>query len=328
MALKACINSNAFAKGKRIILQNITANINKHSTELQNTIIHFYAHFGDLSTALFVFDKINSKPTAVINGAMHACLSNKDSKQCLAVYDTYPNNANNVCHTLAIKACLNLNDFERGKAIHQSIQTRNNNSLVQTTLIDFYGHFSDVKSAENIFDALPQCNKDKVCVGAMMKCLINNGQSHRALLIYDTFNPLLLLSNDSWSTVLALKACANVKDFEKGKEIIKAMNDKMCLQSIEVSNTLIDFYGQSNEIKRAKVVFDSIPDLQRDIIAVNAMMNAYFENGAFMDCIHLFQTIDLCQLCTQELHRSDFAPFQTRNPKQTDLWNDWRVLEI
>ena len=55
-----------------------------------------------------------------------------------------------------------------------------------------------------------------VCVGAILKALINNNLNNEALSIYHQYKSL----QDDITHVLAIKACINIKDFTMGQNII------------------------------------------------------------------------------------------------------------
>merc|ERR1712228_917658 len=119
---------------------------------------------------------------------------------------------------------------------------------LQTNFIDFFGHFGDVQTAETIFSSIACL--DIVCIGAMMKCFVNNCENERALSLYQQYDAL----NDTVSHILAIKSCANSKQFDAGKQIIAKLKN----ESIELSNTLIYFYGKAGYVGKAEDVFDAI----------------------------------------------------------------------
>ena len=294
LALKAAVHLDDH-EGGRWIIENEIEPMDRRRTrslELQNSMIHFFGHFGDLESAENVFAEIKRKTVAVTNCLMHCLVHCGQHRRALALYDEYKGTVpmDAVSLMLGLKAATKTDDFHRGQSIHEAAAAlnakgRSQSVLLQTALIDFYGHFGAVETAEALFHSVPQSERDIVCTGSMMKCLLNNGLSEKVLDLHDG----LRWRNDTASHILALKACAKLKRFEKGRAIIDSVNvDADGDPDILWLNTLIDFLGESADIEAAERVFESIPTEKRDIVTVNAMMTAYFSNELDAECLRLF----------------------------------------
>ena len=69
-------------------------------------------------------------------------------------------NKDDVCYMLAINACINLEDYQKGLDIISQIRLNAlSNIKLKTTLIDFYGHCGQIDNAIKIFDSIPNCSK-------------------------------------------------------------------------------------------------------------------------------------------------------------------------
>eukprot|EP01084_Bolivina_argentea_P262938 444872_1 len=150
LAIKACIVSSNFKKGKEII-DNMS---NMNNTTVNNILIAFYSHFGDLIKALQIFNGIlNKKDVISVSSLMKGYVDNKCFEEALTLYENNIELNDDICHVLAIKACIGTNNFEKGKEIEKNLSS--NHSIVsKTCLIDFYFHFGYTEMAENIFNTI------------------------------------------------------------------------------------------------------------------------------------------------------------------------------
>eukprot|EP01083_Nonionella_stella_P050996 135444_1 len=292
LAIQACIHTNEMHKGKQIIEQSMNK---KHSVELRNCVISFYGHFKDIDKALQVFKQMNDddvKQCSTINNMMQVLLHNGYETRALELYHNYRNTlTNNISHILAIQACTNINNsrgYQYGKEIHEQLALleQMNDIKIKTTLIGFYGHFNNIQSAEIIFHGIDKSQRNKAIANCMMQNYIENEYNDKALRLYR--ESARDCNVDGISHSLALKACCNMKRFEEGNRIIADINKAQTL-SIELMNTLIHFHGSSGDVNAAINVFNMIPSGQMDIVSVNVMMGAYYDNKQYSECIQLFQ---------------------------------------
>ena len=108
--------------------------------------------------------------------------------------------------------------------------------VVNTALIDSYGACKRVGDALVVFEGIADGIKDAVCVGAMMKVLLQNGKYREVLALYDRYSS----QRDDVSHLLALQACSELEDLEKGQAIRHSLPDtpmcvtlSLCEQSLE-----------------------------------------------------------------------------------------------
>eukprot|EP01083_Nonionella_stella_P086223 239391_1 len=198
LALKACIHCNDFEKGKQIHL-NIAHSLALTRTVICHTsLIGFYGHFGDIQTAVKLFKSILTDYDIVcINSMMTVYYNNDHYKECLLLYHDCTRHVkkNVVTFIMSIKACIAMQMFEEGKAIHNEmdhmsnahIRTHVNYPHLLNILMEFYGTFGDIGNVMTIYN---QMKKDKLndifSILSVMKALINNGFTEDALTFYDT----------------------------------------------------------------------------------------------------------------------------------------------
>ncbi len=147
---------------------------------------------------------------------------------------------NNINHLLALKAAKNSNNLEKGILIHKNINLYDNNLL--NALIDFYGKFGKINEAETLFNSLENKYKNIGISDCLMTDYINNGMNKQELDLYDKCKQF----HDNISHVLALKACINANDFDKGLQIQSELQNHK--NHIFITTALIDFYGKFGHI--------------------------------------------------------------------------------
>ena len=291
LALKAAKNSGDFQFGLQLIEKHVDFR-NEHSVELMNSMIDFFGEFGDVEAAQNVFGAVpDGVANAVTLNVMMTCfLNHHDTDKALELYSAMSRLHDDVSHLLALKSCIESKDEQFGREVIASMNRhrdhRPSNELV-TTLIDFHGEFGDVEAAQSVFDGIPRAQRSVECIGAMMKCNINNGRSLRALALYDEAGRL---RNDI-TDLLALKACVDRKEFDRGRAIIAAMKLEDGPRPMELINSIIDFYGESGDLEAAQRVFEGVAASKRDIITIHTMMNAFCANQREADCIAMFKAV-------------------------------------
>ena len=95
---------------------------------------------------------------------MNAYNNNEEYSKSISLYEQYNVEHNDVTNRLFIKACGNIGYFDTVKQLINSSITKDVNSHSNefiTTLIDFYGKSDDVDNVLNIFDDVPESERDK-----------------------------------------------------------------------------------------------------------------------------------------------------------------------
>ena len=292
LAIKSCLNIGDYDKGKNIIYNNINNNKDILSIELKNTLIEFYGICGDITNAFKIFHNIkdNKKDVFAISNIMKACINNNLNNEALAIYNTYNNINDNVSHLFGLKACINLNDIEKGKQIHKNINNKPSIELL-SALINFYGYFGQVIEAKKIFKSIKKLNS--TLFGSMMKVFIDNNMNEKALKLYDKLYKEL--SNEI-TDLLAIKACQNCNEYEKGHGILMKYhlnNNNNFNFTKELKCAGVDFYGYFGDIINAKELFNLIN--KKDVIGIGCMMKAYINNNNYKNALKLYDKYENIQ---------------------------------
>ena len=284
--IKWSIKTNNFEKGKEIHQQIPERQLNDNVFILC-ALVNFYGHFKDIVTAQDIFHSIPNrlKNSVSLNTMMTAFINNDYNAKALDVYEKWNKIHDDTSHLSAIKACINTNNQDKGMhIIDQSIniqQSAHSNDLLNT-LINFNGHFGDIVAAKVIFKhMLSKMNIDIITINSMMKVLVINGKSKKALQLYDKYSKKGV---SDVTRILALQACMALNDLNKGKEIISnRANNKL---SIEYQSTVLKFYAHFKDIAMAHSVFQQVQ--HKNVITVNCMMQAFIDNDQNEKALSIF----------------------------------------
>eukprot|EP01083_Nonionella_stella_P195156 719162_1 len=221
---------------------------------------------------------------------MKLWISKQQYESALDIYDRLNTFRNKGCHVLAIKACTRLRDLYKGRQIHDNIKEQfmdlTHDISIQTSLINFYGVCGQIDIALELFESIDDAHVNAVCIGVIMKVLIQNDQSEQALDLYHRFSTF----NNNRTHSLAVKACKHMNVYEGGKRIHDNMTyDHPQPKHLELQNTLVDFYGHFGDMGNAKSVFDQISEDDKDCVSINAMMTAYINNGCDEDALDVYE---------------------------------------
>eukprot|EP01083_Nonionella_stella_P270015 913936_1 len=253
------------------------------------SVIDAYSNIGDTDAILKLFDcATETNQSHMIGTVMKALIDNHCDQLALSLYKQSNVFDNTLPHIMALKACMNTDNSNEGKAIHSHLIQRNVkiNIELQTMLIELNGYFGDINAAQTVFNTIRDESHSVSSISAMMKCFIRNEHYADALELYDQYNNAC--DNDILH-LLAVKACTKRDAFDRGKCIIDSLNTPS--QHMHLKHTLIDFYGHFGDISTAEIIFDSISDDDKEISSIGAMMNAYYDCKLYSQCIDLFKSI-------------------------------------
>ncbi|CAF1495358.1 unnamed protein product, partial [Adineta ricciae] len=185
----------------------------------------------------------------------------------------------------ALKACVQVHDFRRGKDIHQLVQHRlsADSSLVKS-LIHFYMQCHDMSTAESLFHM--STNKTVYICSVMMKGYIENRKPEKAIEVFKGID-----KPDAVLITLLFKACAQVPS-EQSLNFVKNIW-KQCqntpLLNPYVLTSLIDALMKCGDVKGAEAVFNGLST--KVLPMYGAMMKGYVDNEMPQKAIDVFQQV-------------------------------------
>eukprot|EP01083_Nonionella_stella_P307238 1079128_1 len=252
LAIQCCMKSKAFEQGKDIHQQ---INMTNASVSLRTTLIQFYDMFGDVATAKSVFN-IDQRNGDTIYVMLKTFINHDQMSDAVSLYEQMDRALfHNKSHLLMLQMFSKNKNDAKYKRIHQILK-ETDDIVIKTQLIAFYDAHHAIEDAKDMFHSITPHQKDAVCIGAMMKCLINQQLYSDALGLYDEH----VLHHDDVMHLLALKGCSrcNRNKGNRLSEMILSREDAPRSQDIGLYNQIIDFYGAFDK-DRALQIFDWIP---------------------------------------------------------------------
>ncbi|KAJ6302939.1 hypothetical protein OIU77_016934 [Salix suchowensis] len=209
----------------------------------------------------------------------HAILSTHTQMESIGI------SPNNTTLPLIFKACSRLNDVERGKRVHSSIQGTSliKDVRVGTAVVDFYCKCGLLEEANNLFGKMTQ--RDLVLWNAMISGFVGCGFYGTAIGLFRKMRSEGFELN-SRTLVALILACEGLLELRLGKEIHGYWLRNGCFDSHpHVGTALIGFY-LNFDVRFSSLVFDLM--VMRSEVSWNAMITGYFDSGDSVKALELF----------------------------------------
>ncbi|KAM1031026.1 hypothetical protein FF1_034834 [Malus domestica] len=168
------------------------------------------------------------------------------------------------------------------------------NAFVCNSLLTVYARgLKDLASARLVFDEMPETG-DVYCWTSLIAGYAQSGQSEEVLRLFLMMvNENLRPEDDTMVSVLS--ACSNLEmvAVEKWVEILSDVIDNVDTKNSgcdSVNTVLVYLYGKWGKVKKSRERFDEIGDNgKRSVLAWNAMIGAYVQNGCPLESLSLFR---------------------------------------
>ncbi|KAK4772821.1 hypothetical protein SAY87_027840 [Trapa incisa] len=176
-----------------------------------------------------------------------------------------------------LNACANLALFERGKLIHGQLVKGSGvndflNVFVSNALIDMYCKCGSIRSAEVLFDRMPE--KDIVSWNSLITGLSQNGHAHKSLAVFRKMVPNKMKPNGvTFLTVLS--ACSYAGLDVEALQILDSMEkDHGVMPSSDHFSVLVDLLARKNKITEAIEIIKRIPDKSNHVALWGSLLGA------------------------------------------------------
>ncbi|XP_012574292.3 pentatricopeptide repeat-containing protein At5g43790 [Cicer arietinum] len=265
---------------------------------VQASLLNFYAKYGKLCVSRYLFDQINGPDLATwniilgsyANSVSHHGYSTRFDDANLSLEALYlfhemqvaQIKPNEVTIVALISACSNLGALSQGFWFHCFV-LRNKlkmNRFVGTALVDMYSKCGCLNLACQLFDEMPESNKDTFCYNAMIGGFALHGYGNQALELYRKMKFKGFVP-DAATFVVTMFACSHVGLVEKGLEIFKSMKEVPGMEpKLEHYGCLIDLLGRAGRLKEAEEWLQDMP-MKPNAVLWRSLLGAARLHGNF-----------------------------------------------
>ncbi|KAI3937499.1 hypothetical protein MKW98_018798 [Papaver atlanticum] len=284
--LKACTGTLNLEMGLRVH-EELVENGLESDVFVGTGLVDFYCKVGKLDVAKEVFEKIPDLDVVAWNAMIAGFSQSVEPFEALRIFyrmQLAGIEPNLVSLLNLLPAVSKLSSVHSCRAIHGFIIRRRFPHFVLNGLIDMYSKCGDVDSARLVFNRM--FGRDDVSWGTMMAGCVRNSCFVEALELFDCIKREKLELNQV-SAVSALLAAAEIRDFEKGREIHEYCVRAGIDSDILVVTPLMTMYARCGELEKAKQVFEDIP--RKDIVVWSAVIAAFVQNGYPKEGLSLFR---------------------------------------
>ncbi|WOL01440.1 hypothetical protein Cni_G10156 [Canna indica] len=261
---------------------------------VKNTLLDSLFKYGDVGQALEFFNKMRKTNviswTTIISGFT---LSGHYSDAIMLfkkmVYtDIAPNN---FTFSSVLKACGHLSCPEEGRCFHACCLKHGViDDYTNSALLDMYARCGILEESRRLFDELR--DKDIVLWNTMITGYAQHGYGHEALKLYCLMENNNIQPNHV-TFVSLLSACSHCGLVEDGVRLFDMMISKHgIMPSMEHYACMVDLYGRSGMLDRAKHVITNMP-FQADVSVW----------AAFISACKLHGNVELAVLATEQITR-------------------------
>uniref|UniRef100_A0A0D9WF21 Pentatricopeptide repeat-containing protein n=1 Tax=Leersia perrieri TaxID=77586 RepID=A0A0D9WF21_9ORYZ len=155
------------------------------------------------------------------------------------------------------------------------------------SLITMYSYSNDHGAARKVFDGIP-C-RDVVSWNAMMKAYGRVGMAREVGRMFRAMVEEGKVAPNAVTLAVVLAACRDEGDLVLGRWVEEWSRYAGMETCSLVGSALVGMYEKCGEIVEARRVFDSITD--KDVVAWNAMITGYAQNGMSNEAITLFHSM-------------------------------------
>lgn len=316
--LSACSQKGDLSRGEYIheyIEKNALKNCSS-SLNLINALVDMYVKCGCLSTARAIFDKMEEKDvfswTSMINGyAKHGDLEiAKDLfdrmpyrnviswNAMIAGYsqNNLPKEALDLFHDMVaaglvpiestlvcvLSACAQSGILDLGRWVHHHYVNQNRVPLsvsLANAIMDMYAKCGCIDAAAEIFNLLPERQRDLVSWNTMIVAYAAHGHAKLAVTLFEHMTRSVGIKPDDITLVGVLSACSHGGLANKGWEFFRSMDRDFGLNpKVEHYACMIDMLGRLGLLEEAYELLRSMP-MEADKAAWGALLNACKMHG-------------------------------------------------
>ncbi|KAM7263546.1 hypothetical protein ACFE04_001229 [Oxalis oulophora] len=264
----------------------IVTGLISHGTS-PGSLIASYARINQISLAHQVFDQTPKPGIHAWNAMIVACSRADKPNEVLGLYENIifegvkPDSS---IFTVAIKACISLNDWEMGEEVWRKAigYGYENDVFVGSSVLNLYSKCRMMDKAVAVFDKMPR--KDLVCWTTLVTGFTQSRQPREAIHVCRR----MLEEGMEFDKVVMLglsQACADLGDLKMGLSVHGYMIKRDLLGNIEVQNNLVNMYAKNGHLELATRVVKNITN--QHVVHWNTLISGFAQNGFASNALEL-----------------------------------------
>ncbi|PNT65836.1 hypothetical protein BRADI_3g03440v3, partial [Brachypodium distachyon] len=155
------------------------------------------------------------------------------------------------------------------------------------SLVTMYSNLGDPLAARRVFDGIPR--RDVVSWNAMMKAYERAGMAADVARMFRDMIDEGAVAPNEVTVAVVLAACRDAGDLVLGRWLEEWVRSAEIEVGSLVGSALVGMYEKCGEMTEARRVFDGIA--HKDVVAWNAMITGYAQNGMSKEAIALFHSM-------------------------------------
>eukprot|EP00250_Pteridium_aquilinum_P003916 c14180_g1_i2 orf=213-3113(+) len=189
-----------------------------------------------------------------------------------------------------IQICKRSKDLKYGKLLHAHICKfgLEAHRIAGNHLVQMFAECGCVSAAQQVLTRL--MNHNVYTWTSLMSGFIQCGQAYHAIGMYEKMQEISLYPSKH-TLVTLLKACARLKDLERGQQLYVCIVQRGCEMDLFVGSTLIDMYAKCGLLLDAEEVFDKLPI--QNTVSWSALIAAYAEHEHAQEALNRFEQMQV-----------------------------------
>nr|GEX60499.1 pentatricopeptide repeat-containing protein At2g03880, mitochondrial [Tanacetum cinerariifolium] len=219
---------------------------------VRSALVDNYAKWGELWSALVVFNEMETGDLIVWNSVIGAFAQNSDGDEALNLFKRMKRcgfMADQATLTSVLRACTAMALLELGRQVHVHVLKYNRDLILSNALLDMYCKCGSMEDARFEFSRMVE--KDVISWSTMIIGLAQNGFSHEALEIFQVMKSSGTKPN--YISVLGvLFACSHAGLVDKGRSYFESMEKVFGIKpGREHYGCMVDLLGRAGKLDEA-----------------------------------------------------------------------------
>ena len=250
-----------------------------NSVFVGSALLDMYAKTGKVFESCRVFDEMPERNvvswTAIITGLVKAGYCKEalvyfaDMWHCRLPCDAY-------CFAIALKACSDLCDLERGREIHTQALKRgfDGTSHVVNTLATMYNKCGKLDYGMGLFGRMRI--PDVVSWTSLITTYVQTGKDETAVQQFMRMRESEVEPNE-FTFAAIISGCANLGKLLWGEQVHAYVIQIGFIGALSVANSVITMYSRCGQLKAASLVFNAMTT--KDIVSWSTIITGYSQVG-------------------------------------------------